>query len=115
MKKIWSAIGILSLTIMIAQTMLAQEKEVTLVGTVVAVDWDDDDNPVQIALSTEDEDIIIAPNDIGTELFDLIDAVIRATGTIVVNDDDEKVMTISAYEELDPAEDEPDDEYEPGS
>jgi hypothetical protein len=114
MKRSVVVLGTVLISILMMHAVFAQDNVETIIGTVVAVDWDDDDNPIEIAISTEDEDIIVASNDIGLELFQLIDNVIKATGTIELNEDDEKVITISSYVDLGPAEDEAEEEDEPG-
>ncbi len=81
---------------------LAQEDQghdgtVTLVGTVVAADWDDNGNVIGVDLQTDDQDYIIADTGSGPELLQLVGKKISATGTVSHNDDGVSILTVSSF------------------
>ncbi|KAA3661639.1 MAG: hypothetical protein DWQ10_04115, partial [Calditrichaeota bacterium] len=83
--------------------MPIQNTEQTITGTVTVIDWDEDDNPLEIAISvitlvqSEDEDeevtemqedYVVGDTKKGRELMDHIDEEVEATGTVKTNEDD---------------------------
>lgn len=90
-----------------------QDNKVTIVGTVTAWEWDDDNNATAIAISTEDDDYVVGQNDLGNELLELLDHEVEVTGTVSVNDDDEKVIMVTEYKDFGIVETEDEDESEP--
>jgi hypothetical protein len=81
-------------------------KEVTITGFVAADEWDERDNVIAIAISTEDEDYRVELNKLGEELFDFMDEDVEVTGTIREDKDGTKYINVTNYEVLE------DQEYE---
>ena len=103
----------IAIFILLVYPVVAQDEEVTITGTVAAWEWDEENNVTAVAIATEDEDIIVGDNAVGRELLDLVDHVVKATGTIAENENEEKVITITAYEDLGMTDDEEEEEEEP--
>jgi hypothetical protein len=86
----------------------AQEgkKQITISGTVDAVEFDDDENVTQIAISVEKQ---LGENDIdfiyyyivndkkGKELFRLIGKTVQVTGQLAVAKDKKNYITVTGY------------------
>ncbi len=90
---------IIALLISIA-AIAAQDEEVSITGAVTAWEWDDDNNVTAVAISTDDEDFVVAPDELGMELLELLDHKVEATGTVSINDNDEKIILVSEYTDL---------------
>ena len=92
-------------------------KEVTLTGFVIPEEWDNNDNVIAIAISTEDEDYLVERNKPGEELYDFLDEDVEATGFVREDKDGTKHISVTSYEILhvdDYDEDEDYDGYEDG-
>jgi hypothetical protein len=84
--------------------------EVTITGTVTPSACDDDDHVIAVAISTEDEDYIVEPNKLGTELFDFLDDYVEVTGFVKKDVHDGNRIRVIDYEVL--ADDENHSEYD---
>ena len=78
-----------------------QEKKDTdnsIIGIIVPLDWDDDDNITEIAIQTiDEEEYIIKHNKKGIELMDLIEQEVEVIGTTTENGDGNIIIEISEY------------------
>jgi hypothetical protein len=76
-------------------------KEETIKGSVVATEWDKNNNVIAIGILSEDDDYVIDDsNDVGRELFDFLDEEVKVTGIIKKGRRGSKVITIMDYEVL---------------
>jgi len=86
-----------------------EDTEVTLVGTVRDMEWDDDDNVTGVAIMvTEGEgdemdtmSYFVTNDDKGRELIQYVSRAIEATGTLSYDDFDDPVITVTSYKLLD--------------
>jgi len=79
-----------------------KNKKMTLMGIITAVEWDEDDNVVAIALSTpEEEEYRIEDNPVGAELLDLIYESVKVTGSINENEFGNKSIRVDSYKLVD--------------
>lgn len=74
--------------------------EVTLTGTVVPSEWDDDDNVIAVAISTDDEDYVVERNRLGAELFDFLDENVEVRGILKKGMSGGKGVSVIDYEVL---------------
>lgn len=75
----------------------AQEK-VTIQGTVYAYDWDDEGNVISVVIMADGVDYAVSASGKGGKLLALEGKTITATGTIEVDDEGEKTITVTSYE-----------------
>ena len=75
-------------------------KELTLTGFVIPEEWDNNDNVIAIAISTEDEDYLVERNKQGEELYDFLDEDVEVTGFVREDKDGTKHISITTYEIL---------------
>ena len=88
---------------------ICQGKKVTLMGIITAVEWDEDDNVIAIAISTpEEEEYRIEDNQLGTELLEMIYESVKVTGTVNEDGFGNKFICVDSY---DLVEDQYDDEF----
>ena len=84
---------IISFLLLFSCFIHATEEEETIEGTVVIVEWDDDDNVSAVAISvvvqSDDpeqpdyfEDYLVLSNEKGKELFSLVGETVKATGKV---------------------------------
>lgn len=72
--------------------------ESSITGIIVPADWDDNDNLIQIAIQTiDEEEYIIKQNKRGRELLDLIEQEVEVIGTTTENGDGNIIIEISEY------------------
>ncbi len=72
--------------------------ESSITGIIVPSDWDDNDNLIQIAIQTiDEEEYIIKQNKRGRELLDLIEQEVEVVGTTTENGDGNIIIEISEY------------------
>ncbi len=106
MKVFTICIMVVALAGAFAVRALAQENQgddgtVTLVGTVVAADWDEQGNVIGVDLQTDEQDYIIADTGSGVEILHLVGKKISATGTVTQNEDGVSILTVSSFKVLD--------------
>jgi len=88
-----------------------KDKKKTLMGIITAVEWDEDDNVVAIAISTpEEEEYRIEDNPLGAELLDLIYESVKVTGSVIENELGNKSIRVDSYTLVD--DEQYDDEFE---
>jgi hypothetical protein len=73
------------------------DDEVTLIGTVVESDWDDDGNVIEIELETDDGSYTIEISGKGQELLAHIDEQVEVVGTQYEDDDGFQYLKVSSY------------------
>jgi hypothetical protein len=75
-------------------------KEVTIIGTVRALEWDEDNNVVGVyILGEEDEEYVVQPNDKGTELLDYVGLDVSVTG-LAREVDGERWLVVKRFSQL---------------
>ena len=74
--------------------------EVSVTGIVVPSEWDDDDNVIAVAISTDDEDYIVELNRLGAELFDFLDEDVEVRGILKKGMSGGKWIRVMDYEIL---------------
>jgi hypothetical protein len=87
-----------------------EKNEVEIFGIINSLEWDQDDNILSIELSTEENDYIIEPDDIGTELFDCVGEEVAVVGVITKSKSGSHRIKILNYEILGYDDDDDDDE-----
>jgi hypothetical protein len=88
-----------------------ENKEVQLFGIINSLEWDKNDNILSIEISTEEEDYVVEPDDIGKDLFDCVGEEVEVTGIVTKGKDGENRIKVVAFEVLDYDEDDDDDDY----
>jgi hypothetical protein len=81
-----------------------EEREVTLVGTVIESDWDEDGNAIAVELRTDDEVYSIASVGRGADLLSYDGQLVEVVGTVSVDDDGWNVLSVSSFTLLEPDE-----------
>ena len=76
---------------------IGEERDVTLIGTVVEADWDDDGNVVAVDLESDDGTFSISASGKGTELLGLAGQRVEVVATVSVNEDGWDVLLVSSY------------------
>jgi hypothetical protein len=90
---------------------ICKDKKMTLMGIITAVEWDEDDNVVAIAISTpEEKEYRIEDNPLGAELLELIYESVKVTGTVIENEFGNKSIWVDSYTLVD--DEQYDDEFE---
>lgn len=100
---------VIALAVWVVPGMASQDEEETIIGTVTAVDWDEDGNIVAVAISVTIEsddpdeevyqiDYYVADTKKGNELINQVDKLVRATGKVEEDTDGNKTIYISEYE-----------------
>jgi hypothetical protein len=93
-------------------------KDMTIVGFIRAVEWDDFDDVVSVAISTDENDYIVELNKKGKELFDLLDEEVTVTGIIKQDSEGNFRIAVGEYaiiesdDDLDDFEEDDDDDYD---
>ena len=67
-----------------------------LCGEVVGVEWDDEDEAVEIALETEDDRYLIAHNSRQEELLRYVGREVELVGTIAEGENGEHVVRVQS-------------------
>ncbi len=74
----------------------------TVKGWVLAIDWDEDDQPMAVVIQTEDgTEYLVEETDAADALLDLEDAMVEVTGLVDTSDPDGPTITVSAFEVID--------------
>jgi hypothetical protein len=81
----------------------SKNKAITVMGIVVPVDWDENGNPVTIAVSSHDEQefIIENRNKKGKEVEKLLRQKVRVIGDLLDSESSRKKIRIKSYTTLD--------------
>jgi hypothetical protein len=75
-------------------------KKVTLVGSVVPGNWDNEGNVIGISFQVEKERYVIELNEAGQELFDFLEEEVKVEGVCSTARNGIKRIRISSYEVL---------------
>ncbi|MDD5203871.1 MAG: hypothetical protein PHS17_00540 [Desulfobacterales bacterium] len=75
-------------------------KKVTLVGSVVPGNWDNEGNVIGISFQVERERYVIELNEAGQELFDFLEEEVKVEGVCSTARNGIKRIRISSYEVL---------------
>ena len=75
--------------------------EMTFSGSVMATEWDDDDNITALEILSEDEYYFVEKNALWDELVDLWQEDVEITGIVTEERDGSKRVLITSYEILD--------------
>lgn len=71
----------------------------TVKGWVLAIDWDEDDQPMAVVIQTEDgTEYLVEETDAADGLLDLEDAMVEVTGLVDQSDPDGPTISVSAFE-----------------
>jgi hypothetical protein len=81
-----------------ARVLATDADEVTIIGTVYAVDWDEKGNVIAAVMSGTGEEYQIAGNAVGQQLFKLDKKTVKATGVIGEDSRGNKSLTVTQYE-----------------
>lgn len=92
----------------VAGTPKSSEQDTVITGNIMAVDWGEDDSVITVVISvtitpddtTEEEieeDYFVADTPKGRELLKLVDASVRVTGRIELNEEGYKTILVSDY------------------
>ena len=78
--------------------LFAATDEVEISGTIFASEWDANDNVTAVVIATEEgEEIAVAPSGKGMELLKLEEKNVKATGSIVTDQEGRKTINITKY------------------
>lgn len=122
--KLLNVVSILFLALLVAASTnmpaRADDAKETISGTVVAVDWNDEDEVTAIAIrvvmavknseNEEDEsevyqDYWVADTKKGRELWNHLEEDVKATGTVTTDEDGVKTIAVTSFEIIQPEED----------
>jgi outer membrane scaffolding protein for murein synthesis (MipA/OmpV family) len=92
-------LGILAIVALVAGLpVFAATDEVEISGTVFASEWDANDNVTAVVIATEEgEEIAVSPSGKGKELLKLEERNVKATGSIVTDQEGRKTINITKY------------------
>ena len=78
--------------------MFAATEEVEIAGTVFASEWDANDNVTAVVIATEEgEEIAVSHSGKGMELLKLEEKNVKASGSIVTDQEGRKTIKITKY------------------
>ena len=78
--------------------MFAATEEVEIAGTVFASEWDANDNVTAVVIATEEgEEIAVSHSGKGMELLKLEEKNVKASGSIVTDQEGRKTINITKY------------------
>ena len=84
--------------LMSAGQLFAATEEVEIAGTVFASEWDAKDNVTAVVIATEEgEEIAVSNTGMGKELLNLEEKNVKATGSLVTDEEGRKTITITKY------------------
>ena len=72
----------------------------SIAGYIIASDWDENDNIVEISLQAEIDDYFIVQNRFGKELIEQVDKKVEIRGVVTEDRDGTKWLKVSKYEIL---------------
>jgi hypothetical protein len=92
-------LGILAIAALVGSLpVFAATDEVEIAGTVFASEWDANDNVTAVVIATEEgEEIAVSPSGKGKELLKLEERNVKATGSIVTDQEGHKTINITKY------------------
>ena len=78
--------------------LFAATEEVEIAGTVFASEWDANDNVTAVVIATEEgEEIAVSHSGKGMELLKLEEKNVKASGSIVTDQEGRKTINITKY------------------
>ena len=89
--------GLIVLSVVYTTNVLSAD-EATVIGTVYATAWDDNDNVVAAVIAGSDQDYSIVANAAGKELFKLEYQVVKASGVIGEDSEGRDTVSVTRYE-----------------
>lgn len=101
--RLWTVVMMVVLTvgafaaIAVAQESQTSAKAVTVVGTVVAADWNEDGTVVAVDLQSDDDEYVIADTETAAGLLHLVGQRVTVTGTVAESDEGTLVLTVSTF------------------
>lgn len=101
--RLWTVVMMVVLTvgafaaIAVAQESQTGAKAVTVVGTVVAADWNEDGTVVAVDLQSDDDEYVIADTEAAAGLLHLVGQRVSVTGTVAESDEGTLVLTVSTF------------------
>ena len=82
--------------------MKSKEKEQTLRGTLLPIEWDENDRVVQIVLDTPGQvGYLIHSDGKGRELLQLLRQEVEVTGTLKADEEGDFIISVNGYKLLD--------------
>jgi hypothetical protein len=84
--------------LMSALELFAATEQVEIAGTIFASEWDANDNVTAVVIATEEgEEIAVSNSGMGRELLNLEEKNVKATGSMVTDEEGRKTITITKY------------------
>ena len=81
-----------------AVQLFAATEEAEIAGTVFASEWDANDNVTAVVIATEEgEEIAVSNSGKGMELLKHEEKNVKATGSVVTDEEGRKTITITKY------------------
>jgi hypothetical protein len=98
-KTLLSVLSILAIVVLMGtMPLFAATEEVEITGTVFAAEWDANDNVTAVVIATEEgEEIAVANSGKGMELLKLEEKNVKASGSIVTDEEGRKTINITRY------------------
>ena len=98
-KTLLSVLSILAIVVLMGtMPLFAATEEVEITGTVFAAEWDANDNVTAVVIATEEgEEIAVSNSGMGRELLNLEEKNVKATGSMVTDEEGRKTITITKY------------------
>jgi hypothetical protein len=81
----------------VAQEAESGAKTVTVVGTIVAADWDENGAVVAVNLQSDEDEYVIADTETAAELLHLVGQKVSVTGTVAESEEGSLVLTVSSF------------------
>jgi hypothetical protein len=82
-----------------AANVLATE-EITIIGTVQAETWDENDNITSVVITGESGYYFVVNNAVGHELFGLVDTDVEVTGILDEDSEGNQRITATRYKRM---------------
>ena len=98
-KTLLCVLSVLAIVVLMTTVPLfAATEEVEIAGTVFASEWDANDNVTAVVIATEEgEEIAVATSGKGMELLKLEEKNVKATGSVVTDEEGRKTVNITKY------------------
>lgn len=104
----FAVITLLLISMLFTNNLFAQNTKETIEGSIVGIDWDEEDNTIAVAISvvipTEDEeedqviDYIVENNKVGKELLKYEGERVQATGTVSSDENGNLMIAVEKYQ-----------------
>jgi hypothetical protein len=85
------------LLVALCAVVAADDEEMTLVGRVSAVEWDEDGNVLVVELETDDAIYELDLSRGGVALLDQVGATVRVTGALSTDEDGWEVLVVYSF------------------